>query len=132
MAVRIEKKAKVWTVIHSRSEARNAMDPESADALVAAFTQFDKDPDAAVAVLWGEGGAFCAVTTPHTGRSPTTAAPIAVPQYTSPIPRRASRNPTVAPSPAPATCDSGDRTRVDRVMLDVAPLPETVFSQHRA
>jgi len=36
------------------------MDPDSADALVVAFMQFDKDPDAAVAVLWGEGGAFCA------------------------------------------------------------------------
>jgi enoyl-CoA hydratase len=50
----------VWTVIHSRAEARNAMDPESADALVAAFQQFDRDAQAAVAVLWGEGGAFCA------------------------------------------------------------------------
>src|SRR5438067_6857877 len=60
MAVRIEKKARVWTVIHSRPEARNAMDPQSADALVAAFQQFDRDADAAVAVLWGEGGAFCA------------------------------------------------------------------------
>jgi len=36
------------------------MDPESADALVSAFRQFDKDESAAVAVLWGEGGAFCA------------------------------------------------------------------------
>ena len=60
MTVRIEKKGKVWTVIHSRAEARNAMDPESADALVAALLEFDKNPDAAVAVLWGEGGAFCA------------------------------------------------------------------------
>ncbi len=60
MTVRIEKKGKVWTVIHSRPQARNAMDPESADALVEAFTAFDRDPDAAVAVLWGEGGAFCA------------------------------------------------------------------------
>ena len=60
MAVRIEKKGKVWTVIHSRAKARNAMDPESADALVAAFQAFDKDAEAAVAVLWGEGGAFCA------------------------------------------------------------------------
>ena len=34
------------------------MDPESADALVAAFTQFDKDADAAVAVLWGESSTF--------------------------------------------------------------------------
>ena len=50
MTVRIEKRGKVWTVIHSRPEARNAMDPESADALVAALTRFDKDPDAAVAV----------------------------------------------------------------------------------
>src|SRR5258706_4181247 len=60
MAVRIEKKGRVWTVIHSRREARNAMDPESAGALVEAFTAFDRDPEAAVAVLWGEGGAFCA------------------------------------------------------------------------
>src|SRR5260370_25494773 len=60
MTVRIEKKGKLWTVIHSRPQARNAMDPESADALVDAFTAFDRDQDAAVAVLWGEGGAFCA------------------------------------------------------------------------
>ncbi len=60
MTVRIEKKGKVWTVIHSRPQARNAMDPESADALVDAFVAFNKDRDAAVAVLWGEGGAFCA------------------------------------------------------------------------
>ena len=50
--MRIEKKGGVWTVIHSRPEARNAMDPESADALVSAFQQFDRDKEAAVAVLW--------------------------------------------------------------------------------
>jgi enoyl-CoA hydratase len=60
MAVRVEKKGRVWTVIHSRPEARNAMDPASAEALVDAFLAFDRDDDAAVAVLWGEGGAFCA------------------------------------------------------------------------
>jgi enoyl-CoA hydratase len=60
MAVRIEKSGSVWTVIHSRPEARNAMDPVSADALVAAFEQFDADKTANVAVFWGEGGAFCA------------------------------------------------------------------------
>jgi enoyl-CoA hydratase len=59
MAVRIEKSGAVWTVIHSRPEARNAMDPKSADALVAAFEQFDADESAHVAVFWGEGGAFC-------------------------------------------------------------------------
>jgi len=58
--VRVEKKGGVWTVIHSRPQARNAMDPESADALVSAFEDFDQDPDARVAVLWGEGGSFCA------------------------------------------------------------------------
>ncbi len=59
--VRIEKQGAVWTIIHSRfKEARNAMDPESADALVSAFLEFDADPAASVAVLWGEGGAFCA------------------------------------------------------------------------
>jgi enoyl-CoA hydratase len=60
MSVRIEKSGSVWTVIHSRPEARNAMDAASADALVAAFEQFDKDDSANVAVFWGEGGAFCA------------------------------------------------------------------------
>ena len=60
MTVRIEKAGLVWTVIHSRPEARNAMDPASAAALQAAFPEFDRDAEAAVAVLWGEGGAFCA------------------------------------------------------------------------
>ena len=36
------------------------MDPASPDALVSAFKAFDSDPSASVAVLWGEGGAFCA------------------------------------------------------------------------
>jgi enoyl-CoA hydratase len=60
MTVRIEKQGRVWTVIHSRASARNAMDPESAEALAEAFASFDRDADAAAAVLWGEGGAFCA------------------------------------------------------------------------
>lgn len=59
--VRIEKSGAVWTIVHSRfDEARNAMDPESADALYHAFLEFDADASANVAVLWGEGGAFCA------------------------------------------------------------------------
>ena len=60
MTVRIERNGAVWTVIHSRPEARNAMDPASAQALVAAFNEFNEDASASVAVLWGEGGAFCA------------------------------------------------------------------------
>ena len=60
MSVRIEKDGSVWTVIHSRPEVRNAMDPESAKALFEAFQSFDADDTASVAVFWGEGGAFCA------------------------------------------------------------------------
>jgi enoyl-CoA hydratase len=60
MSVRIEKQGAVWTVIHSRPEAKNAMDPESAAALAQAFLDFEADAEAKVAVLWGEGGAFCA------------------------------------------------------------------------
>jgi enoyl-CoA hydratase len=60
MAVRVEKSGSVWTVIHSRPEARNAMDASSAEELVAAFERFDADEAADVAVFWGEGGAFCA------------------------------------------------------------------------
>lgn len=60
MAVTVEKSGPVTTVIHSRPEARNAMDPQSAEALVEAFLAFDRDPDASVAVFWGAGGAFCA------------------------------------------------------------------------
>jgi enoyl-CoA hydratase len=60
MTVRVEKNGAVTTVIHSRGEARNAMDPASAAALTAAFLEFDADPQASVAVFWGEGGAFCA------------------------------------------------------------------------
>ncbi|GJL80371.1 MAG: putative enoyl-coa hydratase/isomerase [marine bacterium B5-7] len=60
MTIRVEKQAAVTTIINHRPEARNAMDPDSADALVEAFTEFERDPDAKVAVLYGEGGAFCA------------------------------------------------------------------------
>lgn len=60
MTVRVEKNGPVWTVIHSRYEARNAMDPKSARELFEAFIEYDNDPSAAVAVFWGEGGAFCA------------------------------------------------------------------------
>jgi len=60
MTVRVEKNGAVWTVIHSRPEARNAMGPESAKALYDAFQLFEEDDTASVAVFWGEGGAFCA------------------------------------------------------------------------
>lgn len=60
MTVRIEKNNHVWTVIHSRPEARNGIDPESAQTLTDAFVEFQNDDNAKVAILWGEGGNFCA------------------------------------------------------------------------
>jgi enoyl-CoA hydratase len=58
-AVRVERDGRVTTVLLSRPERRNAVDGPTADALTAAFREFDADPDAAVAVLHGEGGVFC-------------------------------------------------------------------------
>ena len=60
MPVGIERRDRVLTVILSRREARNAVDPEHAEALYEAFVAFDTDETADVAVFWGEGGAFCA------------------------------------------------------------------------
>lgn len=60
MTVEVKKNGPVWTVIHNRPQARNAMDPDSADALTQAFLNFDADDEARVAVFYGEGGAFCA------------------------------------------------------------------------
>ena len=58
--VRIERKGPVFTVILSRPERRNAVDRDTARALADAFRSFDADAEAAVAVLYGEGGTFCA------------------------------------------------------------------------
>ncbi|MEU8318574.1 crotonase/enoyl-CoA hydratase family protein [Nonomuraea sp. NPDC048881] len=59
MTVRVEREGPVTTVVISRPEARNAVDRKTADALTDAFAGFERS-DAAVAVLWGEGGTFCA------------------------------------------------------------------------
>jgi enoyl-CoA hydratase len=58
--VRTERKGAVTTVVLSRPAARNAVDGPTARALADAFRAFDADDEAAVAVLWGEGGTFCA------------------------------------------------------------------------
>ncbi|MFI9590444.1 crotonase/enoyl-CoA hydratase family protein [Nonomuraea sp. NPDC052265] len=59
MTVRVEREGPVTTVVISRPEARNAVDRRTAGALADAFGDFERS-DAAVAVLWGEGGTFCA------------------------------------------------------------------------
>lgn len=59
-SVRSERKGAVTTVVLARSEVRNAVDGPTARALAEAFRTFEADPEASVAVLWGEGGTFCA------------------------------------------------------------------------
>jgi enoyl-CoA hydratase len=58
--VRVERAGPITTVILARPEARNAVDRATAQALADAFRTFEADDGASVAVLWGEGGAFCA------------------------------------------------------------------------
>jgi enoyl-CoA hydratase len=60
MAIRVEKSGPITTVILCRPEAKNAVDGPTATELAAAFRSFEDDARARVAVLWGEGGTFCA------------------------------------------------------------------------
>ena len=59
-AVRRERDGPVTTVLLSRAARRNAVDGPTAAALAGAFEEFEADAGAAVAVLHGEGGVFCA------------------------------------------------------------------------
>jgi enoyl-CoA hydratase len=60
VSVTVERDGPVTTVRLSRPAARNAVDGPTAAALADAFRAFDADDEAAVAVLHGEGGTFCA------------------------------------------------------------------------
>jgi enoyl-CoA hydratase len=60
MSVRIETRGPVTTIILARPDRRNAVDRATAKALADAFRAFEADDAARVAVLWGEGGTFCA------------------------------------------------------------------------
>ena len=60
MTVVTRKEGPVTLVGINRPERRNAVDRATAEALADAFRAFDADPDASVAVLYGEGGTFCA------------------------------------------------------------------------
>ncbi|MFZ4245090.1 crotonase/enoyl-CoA hydratase family protein [Streptomyces griseoincarnatus] len=60
MPVRTERRGAVTTVVLPRPEARNAVDGPTAAELADAFRAFEADDEARVAVLWGEGGTFCA------------------------------------------------------------------------
>lgn len=60
MSVRIDHDGPVTTVVLDRPAARNAVDGATARQLADAFRAFDEDDSAHVAVLYGEGGNFCA------------------------------------------------------------------------
>ncbi len=60
MSVEIEQDGPVWTVINNRPEARNAVDPETAIALTAAFEAFEEDDAALACVFAGTTESFCA------------------------------------------------------------------------
>ncbi|MEU3272334.1 crotonase/enoyl-CoA hydratase family protein [Saccharomonospora sp. NPDC006951] len=60
MTVRVERSGEVITVVLARPAKRNAVDGPTAKALTSAFREFDEDETASVAVLFGEGGTFCA------------------------------------------------------------------------
>jgi enoyl-CoA hydratase len=60
MSVRSEKSGHVTTIVIARPQVRNAVDRMTAAALADAFRAFDADDEARVAVLFGEGGTFCA------------------------------------------------------------------------
>jgi enoyl-CoA hydratase len=60
MPVTTEKSGAVWTLILSRPEARNAVNPATAIELYETFLAFDRDESASVAVFTGDKGVFCA------------------------------------------------------------------------
>src|SRR5262249_61757593 len=60
MSLRVERSKDVVVVTIDRPERRNAVDAATAQELATAFRDFDGDPSAAVAILTGTGGTFCA------------------------------------------------------------------------
>ncbi len=60
MTIRVETRGEVTVVTIDRLEARNAVNPEMADALFRAFVDFERDESQKVAILTGVTGAFSA------------------------------------------------------------------------
>jgi enoyl-CoA hydratase len=60
VSVNLQQRESVLVVTIDRPDRRNAVDRPTADALEAAFRDFDGDDALAVAVLTGAGGTFCA------------------------------------------------------------------------
>ncbi len=60
MPVDVTRQDSTTIVTINRPEVRNAVDRDTADALVAAFSAFDADESQHVAILTGAAGTFCA------------------------------------------------------------------------
>ena len=60
MAVRIETRGAVATVVIDRPERKNAVDARTAQDLADAFRAVEADEAIGVAVRWGAGETFCA------------------------------------------------------------------------
>lgn len=60
MKVRTEAREDIWIVTITRPRVKNCVDREAAVALADAFRTFDADGNLRVAILQGEGNAFCA------------------------------------------------------------------------
>jgi enoyl-CoA hydratase len=58
--VSVERVGTITVVTIERPEVRNAVDGETANALAAAFREFDADETSSVAILQGRDGHFCA------------------------------------------------------------------------
>jgi len=58
--VQVEMRKRAAIVTIDRPEVRNAVDRATAEALAAAFREFDRDDSLDVAILTGAGGNFCA------------------------------------------------------------------------
>lgn len=59
MTIRVENDGEITVVTIDRPAARNAVDPDTAEALFQAFIAFEADSAAKVAVLTGAGSVFC-------------------------------------------------------------------------
>jgi enoyl-CoA hydratase len=58
--VRTERDGPILTVIIDRPEVRNSVDDQTANDLIAAFSELESDDSLSVGVLWGNEGSFCA------------------------------------------------------------------------
>ncbi|WP_417513238.1 enoyl-CoA hydratase-related protein [Marinobacter sp.] len=58
-AVRTEEQSHICTIILDHPDKKNAVDRPTAEALHAAFEQFEANANLRVAVLWGANGTLC-------------------------------------------------------------------------